>query len=132
MVERLKVRSSIGRAAVSKTAGWGFDSLLACQPFDGAHFGKRRTRMNEQAHDQNASGSAAGTMTVAIAIALLIAGIAAFYLLDTRPDWQRWGLAGMGLVAAVAVFALAPPGRRFWQFILDSRVELRKIGRAHV
>ncbi len=23
--------SSIGRAAVSKTAGWGFDSLLACQ-----------------------------------------------------------------------------------------------------
>ena len=83
--------------------------------------------MNEQAHDQNAGGSAAGTMTVAIAIALLIAGIAAFYLLDTRPDWQRWGLAGMGLVAAVAVFALAPPGRRFWQFILDSRVELRKV-----
>ncbi len=24
--------SSIGRAAVSKTTGWGFDSLLACQP----------------------------------------------------------------------------------------------------
>jgi hypothetical protein len=27
----LKASSSIGRAAVSKTAGWGFDSLLACQ-----------------------------------------------------------------------------------------------------
>src|SRR5699024_3693120 len=26
--------SSIGRAAVSKTAGWGFDSLLACHPFE--------------------------------------------------------------------------------------------------
>ena len=26
-----KASSSIGRAAVSKTAGWGFDSLLACQ-----------------------------------------------------------------------------------------------------
>ena len=26
----LKASSSIGRAAVSKTAGWGFDSLLAC------------------------------------------------------------------------------------------------------
>ena len=25
-----KASSSIGRAAVSKTAGWGFDSLLAC------------------------------------------------------------------------------------------------------
>jgi preprotein translocase subunit SecE len=83
--------------------------------------------MNEQAQDQNAGGSAAGTMTVAVAIALLIAGIAAFYLLDTRPDWQRWSLAGVGLVAALAVFALAPMGRRFWQFILDSRVELRKV-----
>ena len=27
----VKASSSIGRAAVSKTAGWGFDSLLACQ-----------------------------------------------------------------------------------------------------
>ena len=27
----VQASSSIGRAAVSKTAGWGFDSLLACQ-----------------------------------------------------------------------------------------------------
>ena len=26
----VEASSSIGRAAVSKTAGWGFDSLLAC------------------------------------------------------------------------------------------------------
>ena len=26
-----KANSSIGRAPVSKTGGWGFDSLLACQ-----------------------------------------------------------------------------------------------------
>ena len=26
------VSSSIGRAAVSKTAGWGFESLLTCNP----------------------------------------------------------------------------------------------------
>ena len=83
--------------------------------------------MNEQAQDQTAGGSAAGTLTVAVAIALLIAGIAAFYLLDTRPDWQRWSIAGIGLVAAIGVFALSPLGRRFWQFILDSRVELRKV-----
>ena len=42
------------------------------------HFGKRRTRMNEQAQDQNAGGDFAGIMTVALAIALLIAGIASF------------------------------------------------------
>jgi preprotein translocase subunit SecE len=83
--------------------------------------------MNEQAQDQNASSEIAGIMTVALAIALLIAGIAAFYLLDTRPDWQRWGSTGVGVIAAIAVFALSPMGRRFWQFILDSRVELRKV-----
>jgi preprotein translocase subunit SecE len=83
--------------------------------------------MNEQAQDQNAGGDTAGIITVAVAIALLIAGVAAYYVLDTRPDWQRWGAAGLGLVAALGVFALSPLGRRFWQFILDSRVELRKV-----
>ena len=83
--------------------------------------------MNEQTQVQEADGGFAGTLTVAVAIALLIAGIAAFYLLDTRPDWQRWGSTGIGVVAAIAVFMLSPPGRRFWQFILDSRVELRKV-----
>jgi preprotein translocase subunit SecE len=83
--------------------------------------------MNEQAQDQNAGGDVAGNMTVGVAIALLIAGIAAYYLLDTRPDWQRWGIAGAGLVAAIGVFAISPLGRRFWQFILDSRIELRKV-----
>ena len=29
--ETLQASSSIGRASVSKTEGWGFDSLLACQ-----------------------------------------------------------------------------------------------------
>ena len=83
--------------------------------------------MNEQTQVQDADGGLAGTLTVAVAIALLIAGVAAFYLLDTRPDWQRWGSTGIGVVAALAVFALSPLGRRFWQFILDSRVELRKV-----
>jgi preprotein translocase subunit SecE len=83
--------------------------------------------MNEQTHAQNAAGDIAGKLTVAVAIALLVAGIAAFYLLDTRPDWQRWGSTGIGVIAAAAVFALSPTGRRFWQFMLDSRVELRKV-----
>jgi hypothetical protein len=30
LIQIVKASSSIGRAAVSKTAGWGFDSLLAC------------------------------------------------------------------------------------------------------
>ena len=83
--------------------------------------------MNEQTQVQDAGGELAGKLTVAVAIALLVAGIAAFYLLDTRPDWQRWGSTGIGVAAALAVFGLSPLGRRFWQFILDSRVELRKV-----
>jgi preprotein translocase subunit SecE len=83
--------------------------------------------MNEQAQQDNAGGNGAGPMMVAVAVALLIAGIAAYYVLDTRPDWQRWGAAGLGLLAAIAVFAASPLGRRSWQFSLDSRVELRKV-----
>src|SRR5204863_6086183 len=33
----VKASSSIGRAPVSKTGGWGFDSLLACQPSLAGH-----------------------------------------------------------------------------------------------
>ena len=83
--------------------------------------------MNEQTQAQSAAGEIGGKLTVAVAIALLVAGVAAFYLLDTRPDWQRWGSTGLGVIAAAAVFAMSPIGRRFWQFILDSRVELRKV-----
>jgi preprotein translocase subunit SecE len=84
--------------------------------------------MNEQAQENNAGGGdAVGIVGIAVAIALLLGGVAAYYLLDTRPDWQRWGAAGLGLVAGLAVFAISPTGRRFWQFVLDSRVELRKV-----
>src|SRR5438067_6399471 len=31
LLRLMQANSSIGRAAVSKTAGWGFKSLLACQ-----------------------------------------------------------------------------------------------------
>jgi hypothetical protein len=31
---RAQASSSIGGAPVSKTGGWGFESLLACQPVD--------------------------------------------------------------------------------------------------
>jgi preprotein translocase subunit SecE len=82
--------------------------------------------MNEQVKDNN-DGSAGGFLALVVAIVLLVAGIAGYYLLDARPDWQRWGVAGVGLVAGLAVFGLSSVGRRFWQFTLDSRIELRKV-----
>jgi preprotein translocase subunit SecE len=83
--------------------------------------------MNEQAQEQNVGNDAIGILAITVAIVLVIAGVAAYYLLDTRPDWQRWGAAGLGLIAGLGVFGVSPAGRRFWQFVLDSRVELRKV-----
>jgi preprotein translocase subunit SecE len=82
--------------------------------------------MNEQVREQG-EGGAGGILALIVAIVLLVAGIAGYYLLDARPDWQRWGVAAVGLVASLAVFAAAPQGRRFWGFMLDSRIELRKV-----
>ena len=82
--------------------------------------------MNEQVREQG-EGGAGGVLALIVAIVLLVAGIAGYYLLDARPDWQRWGVAAVGLVAALAAFAAAPQGRRFWSFMLDSRIELRKV-----
>ena len=56
------------------------------------------------------------------------AGIAGYYLLAAQPRWLRWLAVVAGLVLGVVVFAsLAATGRDFWQFLLDSRIELRKI-----
>jgi preprotein translocase subunit SecE len=82
--------------------------------------------MNEQVREEG-DGGAGGILALIVAIVLLVAGIAGYYLLDARPDWQRWGVAAVGLVAGLAVFAVAPQGRRFWNFMLDSRIELRKV-----
>ena len=83
--------------------------------------------MNEQAQEQNAGSEAVGVALIALAVALVIAGVAAYYLLEARPEWQRWSAAGLGMVAGLGVFALSAVGRRSWQFVLDSRVELRKV-----
>jgi preprotein translocase subunit SecE len=83
--------------------------------------------MNEQAQEQNAGAGALGSAAITLAVLLVIAGIAGYYLLDARPDWQRWSTAALGLIAGLAVFAASPVGRRSWQFALDSRVELRKV-----
>jgi preprotein translocase subunit SecE len=83
--------------------------------------------MNEQSQEQNAGGEVAGIAAAVLAIALLVGGIAAYYLLDARPEWQRWSAAGAGFIGGLAVFLVSPPGRRAWQFGLDSRIELRKV-----
>jgi len=82
--------------------------------------------MNEQIHVQGAGGGT-DKLKMAVAIALVIAGIAAYYMLGADNTAQRWLAMAGGLVLGIAVFGWSAYGRAFWQFVLDSRIELRKI-----
>ena len=81
--------------------------------------------MNEELKVQNAGG--ADKVRLGLAILLVIAGIAVFYVLDSAPSWERWLAVVAGLVLGVGVVATSAYGRAVIQFVLDSRVELRKI-----
>jgi preprotein translocase subunit SecE len=81
--------------------------------------------VNEELKVQNAGG--ADVARLVIAVVLVIAGIVAFYVLDSAPVWERWLAVVAGLVIGVGVVATSAYGRAVTQFVLDSRVELRKI-----
>ncbi|HEU4592931.1 MAG TPA: preprotein translocase subunit SecE [Steroidobacteraceae bacterium] len=84
--------------------------------------------MNDEAKQTSAAPAASDTAQLVAAIVLAIGGVVAFYVLKSRPEvWASWvGLFG-GLVLGVLVFAFSQYGRNFWQFVLESRVELRKV-----
>jgi preprotein translocase subunit SecE len=81
--------------------------------------------VNEELKVQNAGG--ADTARLVVAVVLVIGGIAAFYMLDTAPTLVRWGAVVAGLVLGIGAIATSAYGRAVIQFVLDSRVELRKI-----
>ena len=81
--------------------------------------------MNEELKVQNAGGADVGRLV--IAVALVIAGVAAFYYLDNASLWLRWGAVVAGLALGVGAIATSAYGRAVTRFVLDSRVELRKI-----
>jgi preprotein translocase subunit SecE len=81
--------------------------------------------VTEELKVQNAGG--ADVARLVISVVLVIAGVAAFYWFDTAPTWLRWVAVVAGLVLGLAVVATSAYGRAVIQFVLDSRVELRKI-----
>jgi preprotein translocase subunit SecE len=81
--------------------------------------------VNEELKVQNAGG--ADKARLVVAVVLVIGGIAAFYVLDTVPTLVRWGVVVLGLVLGIGAIATSAYGRAVIQFVLDSRVELRKI-----
>jgi preprotein translocase subunit SecE len=81
--------------------------------------------VNEELKVQNAGGADIGRLV--IAVALVIAGVAAFYYFDAASAWLRWGAVVAGIALGVGVIATSAYGRAVTRFVLDSRVELRKI-----
>ena len=84
--------------------------------------------MNDEAKQTSTEPAAADTAQLVAAIALAVGGIVAFYVLKSRPEaWASWAALAGGLLLGVLVFVFSRYGRNFWQFVLESRVELRKV-----
>ena len=71
--------------------------------------------------------SALDTVKLAAAVAILVGGVAGFYLLSSYPLAVRWVLVLASLGIGLAVALQSVQGKAFWQFVQGSRVELRKI-----
>ena len=67
------------------------------------------------------------TVKLAAAVAILVGGVAAFYVLGDLPLAARWAIVLAALATGIFVSLQSTQGREFWQFVQGSRVELRKV-----
>jgi preprotein translocase subunit SecE len=81
--------------------------------------------MTEQAN--TSSASVLDTAKLVVAIAILVGGIAAFYVLDEYPAAVRWLIVLAAVAAGIFVALLSAQGRELAQYVQGSRVELRKV-----
>ena len=73
------------------------------------------------------SASALDTVKLVAAVAILVGGIAGFYLLTSLPLAVRWVIVLATLAGGILVALQSVQGRTFWQFVQGSRIELRKV-----
>jgi preprotein translocase subunit SecE len=73
------------------------------------------------------SPGASDKAKLAVAIVLVAAGVAGYYVLGDKAAWLRWLAVAAGIVLAAVVIALSRYGSALRQFMADSRIELRKI-----
>jgi preprotein translocase subunit SecE len=81
--------------------------------------------MTEQA--QTGGAGALDTAKLVAAIAILVGGVAAFYVLDEYPAAVRWLIVLVAVAAGIFVALLSAQGRELAQYVQGSRVELRKV-----
>ena len=69
----------------------------------------------------------ADKVKLAIAIAIVVAGVAGYYVLANQATWMRWLPVVGSLVLAAVVAAFSRYGTEFRRFVELARIELRKI-----
>jgi preprotein translocase subunit SecE len=62
-----------------------------------------------------------------LAVALVLASLAGFYLLSKQGQVAQWGALVAGLIAAVVVFLTSETGKQFVAFGRDSWREVKKV-----
>src|SRR3569623_854617 len=97
LLKNTHASSSIGRAAVSKTAGWGFDSLLAC-------------------HFRSGTREDMDKLKIALAFACIALGVFGYYYFSETAMVLRILMVLAGRVAAAGVAWLSAPGKEFFAF----------------
>ena len=66
-------------------------------------------------------------LKIAVAVVLLMAGIAAFYYWDQSPLIARVGAVIAGVVASVVVFWTTAPGKEFFAYAQESIEEAKRV-----
>ena len=64
---------------------------------------------------------------LAVAVGLVIAAIAGFYVLSKQGALVQWGVLLLGIAAAVVVFLVSESGRQLVGFSKDSVKEVKKV-----
>jgi len=83
--------------------------------------------MTKQTEKPTGGSGLVDVLWAVVAGVLVIAGLVAYYALTAQPMYVRAIALIAGLVVGVGVFAVSGYGRLTWQFMLGSRVELRKM-----
>lgn len=66
-------------------------------------------------------------MRLGMAVALVIAGLVAFYMLTAKGVWVQWGALVVALAAAAGVFFTSETGRQLVAFGRDAVRETKKV-----
>ncbi len=82
--------------------------------------------MNAKA-EKAATTNALDIVKLALALALLVAGIVAYYYFADWNGWARVGVLAVGVIAAGAIGAFTMLGRSVRDYLAESQFELRKV-----